>query len=98
QTEKTEAKKLFELLKCIRCHSFGKDETVLAGELAPDMSLTKQRLKPDWVRDWLHNPQKLQPGTKMPNYFLIEEDGEVVELLPMPEKKIDLLVRYLFEM
>lgn len=98
QTKKNEAKKLFELLKCIRCHSFGKDETVLAGELAPDLSLTKHRLKPDWVRDWLHNPQKLQPGTKMPNYFLIEEDGDVVELLPKPKKKIDLLVRYLFEM
>jgi cytochrome c2 len=99
QTEKNEAKKLFETLKCVRCHSFGKDETLLAGELAPDLSLTKHRLKPDWIRNWLRNPQKLQSGTKMPNYFLIiEDDGEVVELLPKPEKKIDLLVRFLFEM
>ena len=99
QTKKNEAKKLFELLKCVRCHSFGIDETVLAGELAPDMSLTKHRLKPGWVRSWLHDPQKLQPGTKMPNYFfIIEEDGEVVELLQEPEKKINSLVRFLFEM
>lgn len=99
ETEKNKAKKLFETLKCVRCHSFGADETVLAGELAPDLSLTKQRLKPDWVRNWLHNPQELQPGTKMPNYFIItDEDGEVTELLPEPEKKIDLLVRFLYEM
>lgn len=99
KTGKHEAEILFERLKCIRCHSFGKEETVTAGELAPDLSLTKDRLRPDWIRSWLHNPQELQPGTKMPNYFLVtEDDGEVVELLPKPEKKIDLLVRFLFEM
>jgi cytochrome c2 len=99
--EKKELKTLFDMLQCIKCHQFGKGgEAISAAELAPDLSLTKERLKPKWVKDWLKNPQSLQPGTKMPNFFIDidEEDGEVTELLPEPEEKIDLLLNYLYSL
>jgi hypothetical protein len=36
---------------------------------APDLALARQRLNPDWIINWLKDPQKLQPGTKMPSFF-----------------------------
>ena len=49
-----------------------------ASFLAPDIGLTKQRLKPEWVSEWLKDPQRLQEGTMMPGFF---PDGQS----PMPD-------------
>jgi cbb3-type cytochrome oxidase cytochrome c subunit len=36
---------------------------------APDLTLARQRLNPSWILKWLKDPQKVQPGTKMPSFF-----------------------------
>jgi hypothetical protein len=36
---------------------------------APDLALARQRLNPEWIINWLKDPQKLQPGTKMPSFY-----------------------------
>ncbi len=36
---------------------------------APNFALAKERLKPNWIIDWIMDPQSLLPGTKMPTYF-----------------------------
>ena len=36
---------------------------------APNFALSKERLKPGWIEQWIIDPQSLLPGTKMPNYF-----------------------------
>jgi len=74
-------KKLFsaDYFDCGACHIQG--DTFLAGtpdRWAPDFSLAKDRLKPEWMVEWLYDPQKLSPGTKMPTYFdpeYFEETG-----------------------
>ena len=33
------------------------------------------RLNPDWIVTWLRNPQKLQPGTKMPSFYNLDDDA-----------------------
>ncbi len=55
---------------CLNCHQQGekKPEGPPDG-WAPDFALARARLKSDWVIRWLQDPQKLQPGTKMPAYF-----------------------------
>ncbi len=55
---------------CAQCHIVG-DKMPLgsADSWAPNFALSKKRLKPKWVFDWLKNPQDLLPGTKMPTYF-----------------------------
>ena len=40
-----------------------------ASFLAPDLTLARERLKPDWMVQWLKDPQVLQPGTMMPTFF-----------------------------
>jgi hypothetical protein len=36
---------------------------------APDLALARQRLNPNWIIKWLKDPQKVQPGTKMPSFY-----------------------------
>ncbi len=55
---------------CFSCHQQGdkKPEGPPEG-WAPDLSLAKRRLRPIWIAKWLKDPQKIQPGTKMPSYY-----------------------------
>lgn len=71
-------KYLFETFQCIKCHKLGGDVTD-AASLAPDLLMAKNRLKPEWIVDWLRDPQVIQPGTMMPGFF---PDGET----PLPDE------------
>jgi mono/diheme cytochrome c family protein/uncharacterized coiled-coil protein SlyX len=65
-------KKLFEEYQCAKCHPAGAvrlSEEVVASTLAPNLGLAAGRLKPEWIESWLHDPQKIQPGTMMPTFF-----------------------------
>jgi mono/diheme cytochrome c family protein/peptidoglycan hydrolase CwlO-like protein len=62
-------KKLFEMFQCIKCHQPTEAPTLGASFLAPDLTLSRERLKPGWVAEWLKDPQALQPGTMMPAFF-----------------------------
>lgn len=64
-------KKLFDLYQCAKCHPSGSADLseVSASDLAPDLSLAASRLKPEWIVEWIIDPQKLQPGTRMPSFF-----------------------------
>ncbi|HEY6366680.1 MAG TPA: c-type cytochrome, partial [Candidatus Binatia bacterium] len=59
-----------DYFNCFSCHQQGdrKPEGPVEG-WAPDLALARQRLNPDWIINWLKDPQKLQPGTKMPSFF-----------------------------
>jgi mono/diheme cytochrome c family protein len=66
------AKKLVsrDYFNCFSCHQQGdrKPEGPVEG-WAPDLALARQRLNPDWIINWLKDPQKIQPGTKMPSFY-----------------------------
>jgi cytochrome c2 len=70
---------VYDQLNCFKCHTAGKpskDQDVAS--LAPNLELAKHRLRPDWVEAWLRNPQALQDGTKMPNFFTPETPEQVM--------------------
>ncbi len=62
-----EGKLMFDSYQCLKCHVLGKGES--SGSLGPNLSLTAKRLKPEWVVEWLKDPQAIQPGTMMPGYW-----------------------------
>ncbi len=69
--EKLEGGKvLFEKFQCTKCHQVNAEALAMGTSfLAPDLTLTKHRLKPEWVRQWLVDPQMVQEGTMMPTFF-----------------------------
>ena len=71
--ENIEAAKILigkDYFNCFSCHQQGdkKPEGPPEG-WAPDLTLARNRLNPNWIIKWLQDPQKVQPGTKMPSFF-----------------------------
>lgn len=62
---------MFMTLECLACHVFGDPNVPGANSnpTAPNLLLTYERLRRDWVKAWLASPARIQPGTKMPNLF-----------------------------
>jgi mono/diheme cytochrome c family protein len=61
---------MFQLLRCQQCHVLGAipaDQPT--ANLAPDLRMAPERLQPDWIADWLRDPQRIQPGTRMPAFW-----------------------------
>lgn len=54
-------------LSCIACHDFAGNKSL--GVPAIDLAATGQRLKWDWFRRYLLDPQALRPGTRMPGFW-----------------------------
>jgi mono/diheme cytochrome c family protein len=65
-------KAVFEIYQCAKCHPSTAEAAQAAGTagdlaLAPSLLLAPERLRWDWVPDWIKDPQKWVPGTRMPN-------------------------------
>ncbi|MBI3875292.1 MAG: hypothetical protein HY300_04910, partial [Verrucomicrobia bacterium] len=74
-------------LSCIVCHDFKGRRSV--GDLrGPDMTEMHARIHGDWLRRWLRDPGRLQPGTAMPAFFSALPSAEA-------EQKIELIARTL---
>ena len=99
--DRATASDLFTLLQCSKCHQVSTQTGLRSGELAPDLALSRERLKTGWQRRWILDPQTLQPGTGMPTYFaLADEDDPNSHATPCPSclqgdisAQIDALVR-----
>ena len=61
---------LFNKWQCIKCHVVaGKLPNQEPANMAPDLAKVPRRLRAQWLDDWLADPQKIQPGTRMPSNF-----------------------------
>jgi cbb3-type cytochrome oxidase cytochrome c subunit len=74
---------------CGKCHILGsKNPTGNRIDWAPDLAKVRYRLRPDWVVDFLRDPQEIMPGTKMPQpYVPTKEDVDfegAEEYFPLP--------------
>ena len=100
--------------ECLACHVLGDPSKRPAGQgpvSAPNLNLTHERLRYDWVRGWLRYPAVIQPRTKMPSLF--GEGTATSTFIDDPDpasrqraearfgatgtEQIDLLVDFLFE-
>lgn len=61
---------------CFSCHQRGDRFPEGPPEgWAPDLAMARERLRPEWIARWLRDPQAVQPGTKMPSFYEVGEDG-----------------------
>ncbi|MFQ5693563.1 MAG: c-type cytochrome [Nitrospinota bacterium] len=87
-------KYLFQIFECLGCHE--QAEGKKAADLAPDLSLARERLRPEWVIRWLRDPQKVQEGTRMPTFFSEGESPLQTVWKGDAKKQIRALRDYLF--
>lgn len=98
-------RQLFQERGCNACHyvgniRLGRTEEQIRGagipaRLAPNLRFVRERMHADVVVDWIVDPQRIAPGTLMPNLRVRREDAELIrdflwfadpELEPMPPK------------
>ncbi len=68
----TIGKALFDAAGCQQCHVVGElGEGPLPPEVkAPNLLMTQERLRPEWLKLWIANPDAMQKGTAMPGFWL----------------------------
>ena len=93
--ERVAAVKLFRALECASCHTggFSKEEAT-----APDLHLSKRRLRPDWIKKWISNPHAILEYTTMTNFWDGGESFEENILDGDPRAQQEALVKYLREL
>ena len=65
-----------DFFECWKCHQQGdKKPQGPPEDWAPDLLISSQRLKAEWIVGWLRDPQRLMPGTEMPAYFTDSDSG-----------------------
>jgi cytochrome c2 len=61
---------LFGRWQCVKCHVVnGKLPNQPPENMAPDLANVPRRLRAEWLRPWLADPGRIQPGTRMPANF-----------------------------
>ncbi len=71
-------------LQCERCHQAAAVGTMEASQLAPSFRLSGERLREEWIVDWLKDPQSITPGTQMPQFWPVEQEGGT-RITPLPD-------------
>jgi mono/diheme cytochrome c family protein len=52
---------------CVSCHDLA--GVANSGARGPDLARMNQRVRYEWYRRWLEQPQRIAPGTRMPTIF-----------------------------
>jgi mono/diheme cytochrome c family protein len=70
-------REVYAMLRCQQCHSIAPVDPANppvpnvadTTSLAPNLTLSKLRLRHDWIADWIRRPDEMIPGTRMPTNF-----------------------------
>ncbi|MEO8036689.1 MAG: c-type cytochrome, partial [Acidobacteriota bacterium] len=70
-------REVFNMLRCTQCHSIVPVDPANppvpnvadVQSLAPNLTLSRTRLRHDWIADWIRRPNEMIPGTRMPANF-----------------------------
>jgi cytochrome c2 len=70
-------REVFGMLRCAQCHAVTPVDPANppipnvadTQSLAPNLTLSKIRLRHDWIADWIRRPDEMIPGTRMPTNF-----------------------------
>jgi mono/diheme cytochrome c family protein len=76
----TEGKNLY-VLRCAECHNLGKViETPAVKQQGPDLINVAQRIDYAWAKDWILDPKKIDPKTRMIMPGITPDDVEKVRM------------------
>ena len=78
---------------CAKCHDML--GVVSRGTRGPDLAQVAERVNYDWFLRWMSDPQRLQPGTRMPTVFLNGQSAHPDVLEGSPARQQAALWQYL---
>ena len=79
---------------CIKCHTFGRHKAT--GVQSIDMTIMTKRLRRDWFRRYVRDPQAYRPGTRMPSAWPTKGKSYLPDLLDGDsDRQIAAVWRYL---
>jgi len=78
---------------CIKCHDML--GTPASGTRGPDLAKVPGRILPSWYHRWMKDPQRIQPGTRMPTVFLEGKSPFKEILAGDPARQRDAIWSYL---
>ena len=85
QKDRDEAWKLFwQTFSCQACHAWNGT----GGIIGPDQSDLANRLRREWIKDYLLDPQKFIPDVRMPNFEFYPDEAELLSNLIMSFNEI----------
>lgn len=67
---------IYQKHQCVSCHIIGNDYPK-AGPLvwAPNLAYGDNRLRPEWMNEWIRNAGEVIPGIRMPSYYPDAQSG-----------------------
>jgi len=78
---------------CIQCHEIAGHPST--GTPGPDLALMPGRLRPEAFSQWLHDPDRIRPGTRMPTFFVAGRSAQTGIFGGDAQKQIDAVWSYL---
>ncbi|MCH2200928.1 MAG: cytochrome c [Fuerstiella sp.] len=93
RTDLAEAGRLLLDVGCVQCHSL-RGET-LPGVVGTDLEGVAERVHPQWFREFLLNPGRLKPRTRMPSFFPQGRSQNLAVLDGNPDRQIAAMWMYL---
>jgi mono/diheme cytochrome c family protein len=78
---------------CISCHDLARIPNT--GTRGPDLAFQNQRVRYEWYRRWLEQPQRMAPGTRMPTVFNGGKSTVETVLVGNPDAQAEAMWAYL---
>ncbi len=92
---------LFTTVGCVNCHNI--DTLWGSRRVGPDLRHAASKLQPGFVQQWVYFPQKFRPATRMPHFFMQEnnrtESSNSFDSDPVrrTQAEVAAITKYLFE-
>ncbi len=73
-------KELVGTIGCKGCHVIGDDTRMrdargFSYDIAPELTRAGSKLDPDWIFEWIKNPRRYRPSTRMPDLRLSDQEA-----------------------
>lgn len=73
--------KMTFVVKCAQCHALGNTiKTPLASQQGPDLVYAPERLDWDWTKEWILDPKRFDPKTKMVVPGVTPDEADAVRM------------------
>lgn len=75
-----EGRYLFTNLGCVNCHQMDSIPTYENRKVGTDLRHVTAKLSPAFINSWIWAPKSFRPSTKMPHFFMLENNSSDEEL------------------